>query len=354
MMRLRASGEGRNGRDMAVTLHDVAQRAGVSIKTVSNVVNGYAHVSAATRAKVTQAVEELGYRPNLSARNMRGGRSGIIALAVPELGAPYFAELAGSVIKAADRKGYIVLIDQTEGKADRERLVCQGIRSQLIDGLIFSPLALDSAELSERTDSIPMVLLGERITGTVDHVIIDNVTAARQAVQHLADIGRTRIAAIGAQRSRVGQTTHLRLAGYREGLAEAGLPYRPDLVAETQSLDRHHGAAAMARLLDAGTRPDAVFAFNDVIAIGVLRCCYDRGLRVPEDIAVIGFDDLEEGRYTAPSLSTISPDKDFIGRVAVDLLTSRLSASVVGDGPREVTAPHRLEVRESTVGRGKR
>jgi DNA-binding LacI/PurR family transcriptional regulator len=353
---------------MAVTLHDVALRAGVSIKTVSNVVNGYAHVSAATRARVKQAVAELGYRPNLSARSMRGGRSGVIALAVPELGVPYFAELAQSVIRAADREGFTVLIDQTEGNAHRERLVCQGIRSHLIDGLIFSPLALDSAELADRTDSIPMVLLGERITSTVDHVIIDNVVAARQAVAHLTGLGRTRIAAVGAQRSRVGETAHLRLAGYREGLAEAGLPYRPELVAETPSFHRHDGAAAMARLLDAGARPDAVFAFNDLTAIGVLRCCYDRGLRIPEDVAVIGFDDLEEGRYAVPSLSTISPDKAYIGRTAVELLTARMGSSPAAgaqapahDGtdrpasaPREVIAPHRLEARESTMGRGKR
>jgi DNA-binding LacI/PurR family transcriptional regulator len=341
---------------MAVTLHDVAQRAGVSIKTVSNVVNGYAHVSPATRTKVEQVVAELGYRPNLAARNMRGGRSGVIALAVPELGVPYFAELAQSVIKAADREGFIVLIDQTEERADRERLVLQGIRSQLIDGLIFSPLALGGEDLANRTDTIPVVLLGERIADTFDHVVIDNVTAARQAVAHLADIGRTRIAAVGAQRSKSGETAHLRLAGYRQGLAEAGLPYRDELVAETLSYHRHDGAAAMARLLDSGARPDAVFAFSDLVALGVLRCCYDRGIRVPEDVAVIGFDDLEEGRYAIPSLSTISPDKDFIGRKAVELLANRLSRRAgEGEDPAcGVIAPHRLEVRESTVGRGKR
>jgi DNA-binding LacI/PurR family transcriptional regulator len=341
---------------MAVTLHDVAQRAGVSIKTVSNVVNGYAHVSPTTRAKVEQAVAELGYRPNLSARNMRGGRSGVIALAVPELGVPYFAELAQSVIKAADREGFIVLIDQTEERADRERLVLQGIRSQLIDGLIFSPLALGSEDLPDRTDTIPVVLLGERIADTFDHVIIDNVTAARQAVAHLADIGRTRIAAVGAQHSRSGETARLRLAGYREALSDAGLPYREELVAETPSFHRHDGAAAMARLLDSGARPDAVFVFSDLVALGVLRSCYDRGIRVPEDVAVVGFDDLEEGRYAIPSLSTISPDKDFIGRKAVELLADRLSrqAGEGKDPAREVIAPHRLEVRESTVGRGKR
>jgi DNA-binding LacI/PurR family transcriptional regulator len=366
---------------MAVTLHDVALRAGVSIKTVSNVVNGYAHVSSPTRTRVEQAVAELGYRPNLSARSMRGGRSGVIALAVPELGSPYFAELAQSVIRAAEREDFIVLIDQTEGRADRERLVSRGIRSHLIDGLIFSPLALEGEELAGRTDSIPMVLLGERVAGMVDHVVIDNIAAARLAVTHLAELGRTRIAAVGAQRSKIGATARLRLAGYREGLAEAGLPYRSELVAETPSYHRHDGAAAMARLLDAGSRPDAVFAFNDLIAIGVLRCCYDRGIRVPEDVAVVGFDDLEEGRYTVPSLSTISPDKDLIGRTAVRLLAERLAATgpsgrggataphpPAADGAgaggagaggdqfqaRELVVPHRLEVRESTAGRGKR
>lgn len=350
---------------MAATLHDVALRAGVSIKTVSNVVNGYAHVSPATRTRVEQAVAELGYRPNLAARSMRGGRSGILALAVPELGVPYFAELAQSVIRAADREGFIVLIDQTEGLLDRERLVCQGIRSQLIDGLIFSPLALDDDELAARTDTIPTVLLGERVAGkTADHVVIDNVEAARQAVSHLAGLGRSRIAAVGAQYSRTGETARLRLAGYKSALAAAGLPFRPELVAETTSFHRHDGAAAMVRLLDAGARPDAVFAFNDLTAIGVLRACYDRGIRVPEDVAVIGFDDLEEGRYSVPALSTISPDKDFIGQTAVRLVADRLADSARdGSTPldgsqgfqvREVIAPHRLEARESTMGRGKR
>jgi DNA-binding LacI/PurR family transcriptional regulator len=343
---------------MAVTLNDVALRAGVSIKTVSNVVNGYAYVSPATRARVEQAVAELGYRPNLSARSMRGGRSGIIALAVPELGVPYFAELAQSVIRAADKEGFIVLIDQTEGRLDRERLVCQGIRSQLIDGLIFSPLALDDDELAARTDAIPMVLLGERVAAAADHVVIDNVEAARQAVSHLVKLGRGRIAAVGAQYSKTGETARLRLAGYKSALADAGLPFRPELVAETTSFHRHDGAAAMAGLLDSGARPDAVFAFNDLNAIGVLRTCYDRGIRVPEDVAVIGFDDLEEGRYSVPALSTISPDKDFIGQTAVRLLADRLAGSGQDDSKgfhaREVIAPYRLEARESTMGRGKR
>jgi DNA-binding LacI/PurR family transcriptional regulator len=352
---------------MPVTLNDVALRAGVSIKTVSNVVTGYPHISPATRQRVEEAIAELNYRPNLSARSLRRGRSGVIALAVPELSSPYFAELAESVVQVADREGFMVFMEQTEGKAARERLVLEGIRAHLIDGLIFSPLALEADELAGRTDTTPLVLLGERVSGaSMDHVVIDNVAAARSAVVHLAELGRSRIAAIGVLRSKIGETARLRLAGYRAGLSAAGLPYRPELVAETRAFRREDGATAMAKLLEGPSRPDAVFAFNDLIALGALRNCYERGLRVPEDIAIIGIDDVEDGRYSVPSLSTISPDRDFIAQTAVDLLVARLSSPIpASDGgpaptngsvfqPRHVVAPHRLLVRESTAGRGAR
>ncbi|HEY3953880.1 MAG TPA: LacI family DNA-binding transcriptional regulator [Streptosporangiaceae bacterium] len=337
---------------MAVRLQDVAVHAGVSVKTVSNVVNGYQHVSSRTRARVEAAVAELGYRPNLSARNLRGGRSGIIALAVPELGVPYFAELAQLVVEASADRGFTVLIDQTGGHADQERLVLEGIRAHLIDGLIFSPLALGQPELASRRDTTPLVLLGERIGGTLaDHVAIDNVTAAREAVLHLVQQGRQRVAAIGAQRDASGETAHLRLAGYRQGLKQAGLRYNAALVAETPAFHRLEGARAMARLLDGRTVPDAVFAFNDLLALGALRTCHDRGVRVPEDVALVGFDDIDDGRYSVPSLSTVSPDKEQIARVAVDLLVSRLGRA--GGAPPRTTqymARHQLVIRESSAG----
>jgi DNA-binding LacI/PurR family transcriptional regulator len=159
-----------------VRLKDVALRAGVSVKTVSNVVNGYEHVTDRTRSRVKQALDELGYRPNLSARSLRTGRTGLIAIAVPRLDQPYFAELAGCVVRAAERHGLTVLIDQTDGLPDRERLVVSGIRPHSIDGLIFSPLALGEADLRAADLATPLVLLGERIfDGGADHVAIDNV-----------------------------------------------------------------------------------------------------------------------------------------------------------------------------------
>ena len=163
-------------------LKDVAERAGVSVKTVSNVVNGYEHVRPDTRARCRGDIAASTTGPTSPPATCARGRTGIIALAVPELDIPYFAELARHVVTAAAGHGWTVLIDQTDGGREQERLVAGGIRDHLIDGLIFSPLALTGADLSGRADGPPMVLLGERVDhGPADHVAIDNVAAARES-----------------------------------------------------------------------------------------------------------------------------------------------------------------------------
>jgi DNA-binding LacI/PurR family transcriptional regulator len=329
-------------------LKDVAERAGVSVKTVSNVVNGYVHVRPDTRARVMEAIEALDYRPNISARNLRLGRTGIIALAVPELDIPYFAELAKHVVSAAARHGWTVLIDQTNGDSEQERLVAAGIRDHMIDGLIFSPLALTAADLDAGAKATPMVLLGERVAhGPADHVAIDNVAAARDATTHLIGLGRRRIAAIGAQHTAEAATARLRLAGFGEALHAAGITQDEALVAPAPEWHRADGAAAMRTLLAAGPPPDAVVCFNDTLALGAMRALHEAGLRVPDDVAVAGFDDIEDGRFSVPTLTTVAPDKADLARVAVDLLAARLSTTE-GAPPREQTVPHRLIAREST------
>jgi len=335
-----------------VRLRDVADRAGVSVKTVSNVVNGYVHVAPATRARVQTVLDEMGYRPNLAARHLRTGRTGVIALALPELDNPYFAELTGFVVQAAEEHGWTVLVDQTDGLRDRELLVASGIRNHLIDGLILSPVALGTEDLARRgPEDIPLVLLGEKIsTGPVDHVAIDNVAAACAATQHLVAQGRTRIAAIGGQPGAPSGVAHLRRRGWEEALLGAGLPIDDLWVAEVPTFRREHGAEAMAALLDREDPPDAVFCFNDTLALGALRMLADRGLRVPEDVAVIGLDDIQDGRFSVPTLSTIGPDKEFIARTAVRMLAERLDDA--GDAllPRDVRAGFELVARGSTAG----
>ena len=335
---------------MSVRMKEVASRAGVSVKTVSNVVNGYLHVAPSTRERVQQAIDELGYRPNLSARSLRSGRTGIIAVAVPRLDEPYFAELASAVITVAAERGCTVLVEQTDGLVEREQLAVAGIRPDLIDGLILSPLALGADDLLAGSGtSTPLVLLGERISDTRhDHVAVDNVAAARLATEHLLSLGRTRVAAIGTMDAVTAQTASLRCGGYREALAAAGLPVLPGHEQEVAGFSRESGALAADRLLDLPEPPDAVFCFSDLMALGALHALHRRGVRVPEDVAVIGVDDIAESRFSTPTLSTVAQDVDEIARLAVDALLHRLSDGA-DDPPREVTASHELLVRDSTV-----
>ncbi|MFD3559770.1 MULTISPECIES: LacI family DNA-binding transcriptional regulator [unclassified Streptomyces] len=334
---------------MRVSLKDVAARAGVSIKTVSNVVNNYQHVTPAMRERVQQAIDELGYRPNLTARHLRQGRTGIIALALPELGNPYFAELAAAVIDAAALHDYIVLLDHTGGRREQEVLVSQGFRARVIDGLILSPIELEAEDLRERTENVPLVLLGERHYDLpYDHIAVDNVAAARAAVRHLIDLGRREVAFIGARRGH-SQPAHLRVQGWREELLSAGLSVDDGLIATTEGWGHADGAAAMTRILETGRRPDAVFAYNDPIAIGAMRVLSERGMRVPEDVAVVGFDDVVEGHFGAVTLTSVSPDKEAIARMAVESVLARLSGQA--PEPRRVWADYRLIARESTLGR---
>jgi DNA-binding LacI/PurR family transcriptional regulator len=333
-------------------LRDVAARAGVSIKTVSNVVNGYVHVAPETRARVQAAIEALGYVPNLAARQLRGGRSGVIALAVPELPAPNFAELAGLIVEAAERHRWTVLIDQTDGRADRERDLLAGLRRHAIDGLIFSPSALSGEEVVG-AGGPPTVLLGARAgPGLADHVTVDNVAAGADAARHLHELGRRRIGLIGGSNTLRGVEAAQRLTGFRDALADLGHSFDPALATGVCRLSRSEGASAMSRLLDQPHPPDAVFCVNDLLALGALRTLLERGLDVPGEVAVIGFDDIEDGRFGTPTLSTIAPDTPRIAQLAVDLLAERLTEGPAATGPpRELRVEHRLLARESTLGR---
>jgi DNA-binding LacI/PurR family transcriptional regulator len=334
---------------VAANLRQVAERAGVSVRTVSNVVSGFALVAPDTRARVQRAIDELEYRPNAAARHLRGGRSGLIGLVIPEITSPYFAELAGHLVEEAEARSWMLLVQQTAGDAERERRLSGGMHGQTVDGLVVSPWALSPAEL--RPDGPALVLLGEQDAGgLVDHVAVDSVAAARDAVRHLAGLGRRRIAAIGPQPSLHNGTAARRLEGYRAGLAEAGLPHDPALEVPIERLHRPDGAAAMARLLDSGAPVDGVFCFSDQLALGAMHTALARGLRVPADLAVAGIDDIEDGRYANPALTTVSPDKPAIARAALSCLADRLGRDPY-DGPaRQIVIAHRLLVRGSTAG----
>ncbi|HEV7183959.1 MAG TPA: LacI family DNA-binding transcriptional regulator [Leifsonia sp.] len=332
----------------AATLKDVADRARVSMRTVSNVVSGYPHVSEKMRQRVREAIDALDYRPNPIARTLRTGRTGVLGLVVPEIDVPYFSELARDVINAAAEFGFRVMIDQTGHDHEREReLLTGGDRTMLFDGVLFSPLVTQSELLDMGSRTMPLVLLGEhQFDGRFDHVAIDNARAAQDATQHLIDIGRRRIAAVGEQPFETYETPHLRTAGYLAALAGAGIELKPELIRPAAHYRRADGYAAATELLRLERRPDAIFCYSDLLALGALRAVFDAGLRVPEDVAIIGIDDIEEGRYSRPTLSTISLDTPFIARHAVSRIISRIENP--GATAEETIAPHALVVREST------
>lgn len=334
---------------MPVTLRDVAEHAHVSIRTVSNVVSGYQHVSEHMRQRVMAAIEELDYRPNPVARTLRTGRTGVLALVVPEIDVPFFAELAREVINAADDVGYRVMVDQTGHDHERERRLLTGAdRTMLFDGVLFTPL-VTPAELAEMQPSttMPLVLLGEHeFDGRFDHVAIDNVQAAQDATEHLVAVGCTRIAAIGAQPDEDYATPQQRTAGYERALRAAGHDVDPRRLQAAAHYSRADGYRAAQALLALPDRPDAILCYSDLLAMGALRAVFDAGLTVPDDVAVIGIDDIEEGRYSRPTLSTVSLDTPFIAREAIARIAARIAEP---DEPAvEVTAPHTVLPREST------
>jgi DNA-binding LacI/PurR family transcriptional regulator len=335
---------------VAVTLHDVARAASVSIKTVSNVINDYPHIREETRTKVLAAIAELGYQPNLSARGLRSGRTGAISLILPDLKNAYFAELADAVMRAAAKHDLVVMIQQSAGIRERELEVLHGPRMRMVDGILFSVLALGQEDAPLVDIPTPLVLLGERIfNGPADHVTMQNVAASRAATEHILSLGRRRIVAFGAHEDEVIGSAGLRLAGYREALAAAGVPYREELIVNVGNWHRADGADAMRAALASGLEFDGVVAFNDSIALGAMRVLQEGGYRIPDDVAVIGFDDIDETRYSLPSLSTIDPGREEIAETAVRVLVERIAQPDRSIQPVEYEAGFRLVPRESTA-----
>lgn len=338
---------------MGPTMHDVARVAGVSIKTVSNVINDYPHVRPGTRDRVNEAIEQLDYRPNLSARGLRSGRTGVIGLAVPSLRENYFAELADAVIRAAEKRGLGVMVEQTSGQREAELRAVSTSRPRFLDGLLFSPVSLGQADAEALSVDAPLVLLGERIFGgPTDHVTMHNMSAAQAAVEHLLEIGRRRIAIIGADPESTddANSANLRVKGYNRALEGAGIAIDPTLVRPTamSQWNRAGGAAATHLMIQEGVEFDAVFALNDTLGLGVLRALREEGLRVPDDVAVIGFDNIDESKYSVPSMSTVDTGRDEIAAIAVDRLIERINEKGDRRPPETFKPPFRIVPREST------
>ncbi|PRB40595.1 LacI family transcriptional regulator [Arthrobacter sp. MYb23] len=331
---------------MRATVKDVARRAGVSPKTVSNVMNGIVPVSGPTRLRVEQAMAELDYVPNLSARGLRNGRSGVIALALPDLATPYSAEVAHHIVEVAHDQGWIVQIEETGSDPQREQELMTRARSNLIDGLILNPVVLDESAVKVGVTLPPVVLLGEVTQQLADRVFVDSFSAARDMTLALAKTGRKRIAVLGTTQGRGSAAAIQRTQGYQAALDSLGIPRDESLLIPCEKWTPETAAKALSTYLEANPVPEALFCFTDSMAIGALSVLWKRGLRVPEDIAVAGFDDIADGRYAVPSLTTVSFDKRMIASEALRLLTERMGDRARGQ--RVVSVGYSIVERDSS------
>ena len=337
---------------MPVRQSDVARLAGVSPRTVSNVVNGYVHVSAEVREKVQAAIDELGYRRSDAARGLRLGRTGVIALAVPSLRERYFADLAEAVVHQAEQRGLTVMVEVTGGDRDRERLVLGGGRSSLTDGALMSAVGLTRADAKYAAGAAyPLVLIGDRqLPGPFDQVSIPNEEGAAAAVRHLVEQGCRRIALLGDPGA--SKSGELRLRGFSAALDEAGIAVDPAPLWSagwTRGEGRQVLAERLKDSLEAGIEwPDGLFAMNDSLALGALVALAEYGVRVPGEMAVVGFDDVEEARFSSPPLTSVAPSVEEIAQLSVELLAGRLQ-----DPSREgrrLASRFQLRERESSIG----
>ena len=329
-----------------VRLIDVAKLAGVSMKTVSNVVHNYQHVSPKMRERVQLAIDQLEYRPNLSARRLVTGRTGMIALAIPETNHPYFSTIADAIVNAAAAKGYRVLIEQTDSNVENEQAVLRDREAGLVDGVIFQPSKVTSLEISKLQSNTPLVLLGEAaIPLTVDHVMIDNVVAAKVATKHLLSLGCRRIAFLGDIAGDMGGATIRRLSGFQSALTDAGILEDQSLVLHVTGFSAIEAKQSVIDAIQSGAKFDGILCRDDRFAVGALQALRDCGLDSPGDVKVVGWDDSELAQFSFPTLTSVSPDREELAKIAVQLLIERIEGHI-GAG-RHRLVPFTLRARES-------
>lgn len=321
-----------------VTMAEVAKLAGVSITTVSHVINGTRPASEKARRAVMDAIERTGYRPNTLARALARGGTQSLGLAISGLSNPYFMDVVAAVEAAAGRAGHTLLLGDTREDSEHELRIVRTLAERQVDGLLLAPSvgALETTLPWLESAEVPVVLLDRFLDVALDQVGCDNEQPTARLVEHLIDIGHTRIAmAIGIRGL---STTEERVRGYRLALENAGLEYDETLVADGGS-QRDQAREAMHELLDLDEPPTAVVSGNNFMTIGLLRAISERGLRVPEDLALVAFDDFEWADLFAPRLTVIRQPTAELGARAVELLLGRLE---------EPSRPVRTERLEAT------
>jgi LacI family transcriptional regulator len=329
------------------TLTDVARLAGVSTMTVSRVINDSGYVSPEARARVTGVIAELGYMPNVLARQLRSKRTKTLALVVTDIANPFFTTIARGVEDAARARGYAVMFCNTDESEAEEIEYVRMLIGRQVDGVLLVPAAASSASLElMHKHGLPVVVLDRRLrSGLADEVRTDSEAGAHLAVRHLLDLGHRRIAVLTGPAAV--STSSDRVAGYRRAMAEEGLGPDDELVV-FGGYNETSGYEMTRRVLDAQPQPTALFAANNFIAFGAIRALREAGMRTPEDMSIAVFDDLPPGWVFDPFLTVVSQPAYEIGKQAAELMLERLAGKAPAD-PRTIVLPSELITRRSTA-----
>jgi LacI family transcriptional regulator, galactose operon repressor len=328
------------------TIKDVARLSGVSPMTVSRVINESERVRPQTRRRVEEAISELGYVPSRLARGLSRQRTGTIAVIVPDVANPFFTLIVRAAEDVARRAGYRVILCDTRADLSVERDVVGELLAHRVEGIVVAPVSDRSQAHLRRLArfGVPFVLIDRTVAGVeADAVVGDSAGGARQLVEHLISLGHRRIGLV-VESDEV-STARDRRRGYEAALAAVGIPLDPELVVDS-TVDPAGGSEGMRRLLQLEDRPTAVFTVNNLVALGAIEAVRTAGLEVPDDVALVCFDDIEYASRLYPFLTALEQPAETFGTLGTQLLLDRID----GRGPerrRAVVLPGRLTVRRS-------
>jgi LacI family transcriptional regulator len=330
---------------MMVNIRDVAKRAGVSAITVSRAMNNSGAVNPATRERISKAIEELHYVPNTLARSFRSKQTCLIALVLSDITNPFWTTVARGIEDIAEKNGFHVILCNSDENPEKEANYINVLLQRRVDGIIIAPTITDKNRfLMLKRHALPCVLLDRRVDGfKCDTIVSDGREGARKMTEHLLRLGYRRIAVVAGPPTI--STAQDRVEGYCQAFKENRVPIDESLIVR-DTYRENSGYESVKKLLKQEQRPEAIFAGNNFIAVGALHAIRELGLRIPEDVALAGFDDIPQGSLISPALTVVSQPAYEMGVSAAESLLSRLSGKYRGK-PREIVFNTSIIIRES-------
>lgn len=331
---------------MALTIRDVADAAGVSQATAGRALGGYGSVSPAALERVLAAADELGYRTNRVAQALRSGQTRTVGFIPGDLENPFFAKVARHLGDALEAEGFTLIVSSSDERPEREQKILETFRAHLLSGVVIAPTAQVAAPHLEKviSDGIPLVLVDRRVEGVeADSVTVDNEGGGLQAVSHLIGLGHRRIAIVSDSLQTA--STSERFIGYQKALSGHDIAFDPQLIG-VAGFSREDAYASTLRILSLGERPTAIFSTDAFMTEGALRAIRERGLRVPEDVSIVGFDDVDPRALMNPSVTVVAQPVAELGQQAARLLLEQLAGAE--RPPAHVDLETELIIRDST------